>query len=93
VPPSISAPASVLAAGTDGIDGASTDAGALIDGGTVARAAADGFDAAASLAAANAGPCLAASGDLVYTGPTATNVGDIVLAWRARTDAPVRGVA
>jgi len=83
----------LLAAGTDGIDGASTDAGALIDGGTVARAAADGFDAAASLAAANAGPCLAASGDLVYTGPTATNVGDIVLAWRARTDAPVRGVA
>jgi glycerate 2-kinase len=80
----------VLAAGTDGIDGASEDAGAVVDGGTVQRAALEGFDARACLTAANAGPCLEASGDLLHTGPTATNVGDLVLG--LRTDrAALRG--
>jgi hydroxypyruvate reductase len=83
----------LLAAGTDGIDGASADAGAVIDGGTVARAAADGIDAQASLDAADAGSCLAASGDLVHTGPTATNVGDIILGWRVRAGARERSAA
>ncbi len=72
----------LLAAGTDGVDGASEDAGAIVDGGTIARAASDDREAASALAAADTGPFLAASGDLVHTGPTGTNVGDIVLALR-----------
>ncbi len=72
----------LLAAGTDGRDGASEDAGAIVDGGTIARAASDDLDPAAALQAADTGAFLEATGDLVHTGPTGTNVGDIVLALR-----------
>jgi hydroxypyruvate reductase len=72
----------LLAAGTDGRDGASEDAGAIVDGGTIERAADAGLDAAAALEAADCGPLLEATGDLLYTGPTGTNVGDVVLALR-----------
>jgi len=71
--------AMLLSAGTDGIDGASDDAGAVVDGGTVSRAAWDGESAAASLRQADAGRCLEASGDLIHTGPTTTNVGDLLM--------------
>lgn len=70
----------LLAAGTDGSDGPTGDAGALVDGGTVARGALHGFDAADCLARADAGSLLDASGDLVHTGPTGTNVTDLVIA-------------
>ncbi len=69
----------LLAAATDGSDGPGEDAGALVDGGTVARGALHGADAAAALAAADAGSFLAASGDLIATGPTGTNVMDIMV--------------
>lgn len=72
----------LLAAGTDGTDGPTEDAGALVDGGTVARGALHGFDAADCLARADAGSLLDASGDLVHTGPTGTNVTDLVIAWK-----------
>ena len=72
----------VLAAGTDGIDGASDDAGALVDGGTCQRARDAGCDPYQSLARADSGTLLEAAGDLLHTGPTATNVGDLVLALR-----------
>jgi hydroxypyruvate reductase len=72
----------LLAAGTDGIDGASEDAGAIVDGGTDERARDCGLDSAATLAAADSGTLLEATGDLVHTGPTGTNVGDVVLALR-----------
>ena len=72
----------VLAAGTDGRDGASEDAGAIVDGETLQRAADCDIDPAAALAAADTGPLLEATGDLLYTGATGTNVGDIVLAFR-----------
>lgn len=72
----------LLAAGSDGQDGASGDAGAIVDGETAERAADCGMDPAAALAAADTGHLLEATGDLVYTGPTGTNVGDIVLALR-----------
>lgn len=72
----------LLAAGTDGTDGPTQDAGALVDGGTVARAAAHGFSATEALARADAGTLLEASGDLVHTGPTGTNVMDLMLAVR-----------
>lgn len=69
----------LLACGTDGIDGASTDAGALVDGGSCERMRDAGCDPARHLAGADAGPALAAAGDLVHTGPTGTNVCDIVI--------------
>lgn len=69
----------LLAAGTDGVDGCSEDAGALIDGSTIERGVAVGAHALTSLARADSGRFLEATGDLLYTGPTATNVGDIVL--------------
>jgi len=75
-------PGIVLAAGTDGIDGPTHAAGACVDGETVARARARGFDAVAALAATDSNPLLAASGDLLRTGPTGTNVADLVVALR-----------
>jgi len=71
-----------LAASTDGSDGPGEDAGALVDGGTVARGVSAGYDAARCLAAADAGSFLAASGDLVQTGPTGTNVMDLFIGWK-----------
>lgn len=81
----------LLAAGTDGRDGASEDAGAIVDGGTEERARDAGIDPAAALAAADSGVLLEATGDLVHTGPTGTNVGDIVLGLRLApaADAPM----
>ena len=70
----------VLAAGTDGTDGPGEDAGAIVDAGTVARGLAAGLDPEHCLDAADAGTFLEASGDLVHTGPTGTNVMDLVVA-------------
>ncbi len=72
----------VLAAGTDGRDGASEDAGAIVDGDTLARAREAGYDAGECLAAADSGSLLEATGDLIYTGPTGTNVGDLMMMLR-----------
>ncbi|MGH8278292.1 MAG: glycerate kinase type-2 family protein [Gammaproteobacteria bacterium] len=73
----------LLAAGTDGTDGNSSDAGAVVDGGSVARGEQAGFDAAECQERADAGSFLEASGDLVYTGPTGTNVMDLVIAYKS----------
>lgn len=70
----------LLAAGTDGSDGNSSDAGALVDDGSIARGEDGGFDASDCLIRADAGSFLEASGDLIYTGPTGTNVMDLVIA-------------
>jgi hydroxypyruvate reductase len=72
-------PIAVLSAGTDGIDGNSPAAGAVVDGTTVARARALGLDPAAALANFDAYPLFAALGDAVVTGPTGTNVRDLRL--------------
>ncbi len=69
----------LLAAGTDGTDGPTVDAGALVDGNTCARVACAGLDVDECLRRADSGAALAAAGDLVHTGPTGTNVGDLVL--------------
>jgi hydroxypyruvate reductase len=69
----------LLAAGTDGTDGATTDAGALVDAETCSRLTLAGVDADSSLRRADSGTALAAAGDLVHTGPTGTNVGDLVI--------------
>ena len=70
----------VLAAGTDGTDGPGEHAGAIVDAGTVERGVAAGLDPERCLHAADAGTFLEASGDLVHTGPTGTNVMDLVVA-------------
>lgn len=77
----------LLAAGTDGVDGGTDDAGGLVDGGTCARGLDAGLDARSYLARADSGTFLEAAGDLVHTGPTLTNVGDLVLGLKARTGA------
>lgn len=72
----------LLAAGTDGNDGLSPAAGAIVDGQTVNRAAAHGQDATCALQRADAGTCLEAAGDVLITGPTGTNVMDLVIGLR-----------
>ncbi|WP_295444216.1 DUF4147 domain-containing protein [uncultured Thiodictyon sp.] len=69
----------LLAAGTDGSDGPGEDAGALVDGWTLERAAIAGLTPEDCLARADSGRLLAASADLIYTGPTGTNVMDLVV--------------
>jgi glycerate 2-kinase len=69
----------LLAAGTDGIDGVTEDAGALVDADSCGRLALAGLDADECLRRADSARALAASGDLVHTGPTGTNVGDLVI--------------
>jgi hydroxypyruvate reductase len=72
----------LLAAGTDGVDGPTDAAGACVDGETVARARRAGLDPEAALAATDSHTLLASAGDLVVTGPTGTNVADVVVALR-----------
>lgn len=67
----------VLSAGSDGIDGDSTAAGAVADGTTIARAASRGLDPAASLVGFNAYPFFDELGDTVMTGPTGNNLRDL----------------
>jgi len=73
----------LLAAGSDGSDGVSDDAGALVDGGTLTRGEDGGYDAADCLRRADAAAFLEASGDLIHTGPTGTNVMDIVIGYKS----------
>lgn len=80
--PAEGAPVLVLAAGTDGVDGPTTAAGAWADAGSVARAATARVDAATALARHDSYRFFAAAGGLVVTGPTGTNVGDLVVALR-----------
>ena len=68
-----------LSAGTDGTDGPGEDAGALVDGGTLGRGRRRGLSAEDCLARADSGSFLQASGDLLHTGPTGTNVMDLML--------------
>lgn len=65
---------------TDGSDGPTAAAGGFADGGSVQRATEAGFDVAIALARNDAYPLLMASGDLIVTGPTGTNVNDLTMA-------------
>jgi len=67
----------VLSAGTDGVDGNSPAAGAIVDGRTVERARSRGLDCKAALAQFDANPFFAALGDAIETGPTGNNLRDI----------------
>ena len=69
----------ILSAGTDGTDGPTDAAGAIVDGTTLARAEDLGLNAATSLANNDSYHFFEATGDLIKTGPTGTNVADIQL--------------
>ena len=70
---------SVLVAGSDGIDGSSPAAGAIVDGQTWAATRAAGCDPEAALARCDAFPVLDAVGATVRTGPTGVNHADLAL--------------
>lgn len=72
----------LLSVGTDGSDGNTSDAGALVDGGSIARGQDAGLDADDCLKRADSGTFLEASGDLIHTGPTGTNVMDLIIAYK-----------
>ena len=69
----------ILAAGSDGSDGPTEDAGGLVDACTVERAELAGCDVERALAGCDSGTALEAAEDLVHTGPTGTNVGDLLI--------------
>ena len=67
----------VLSAGTDGIDGNSPAAGALVDGTTLSRARQRGLDPTKALGRFDAFPLLESIGDAIVIGPTGNNVRDL----------------
>jgi glycerate 2-kinase len=67
----------VLSAGTDGTDGPTDAAGAIVTGDTIRRALKRGLDPKKHLAENNSYPFFDALGSLIKTGPTGTNVMDI----------------
>jgi hydroxypyruvate reductase len=81
----------VAAFGTDGTDGPTDAAGAVVDGTTLARACEQGLDPQAALADNDAYPFFRALGDLIISGPTNTNVNDLWLGLLGAV--PVRAAA
>lgn len=69
--------------GTDGIDGDTDAAGAIVDGGTVQLAASKGWDVPSELATHNSNGVLSDLGCTIVVGPSGTNVGDVWL-WYLR---------
>jgi hydroxypyruvate reductase len=69
----------ILSGGTDGNDGPTDAAGALVDPTSVERGRTAGLEAEAHLDDNDAYPYLKATGDLLMTGPTRTNVMDVRL--------------
>lgn len=67
------------AAGSDGTDGPTDAAGGIVDGESERRMAEKGIDARERLDENDAYRALTASGDLLITGPTGTNVNDLML--------------
>jgi hydroxypyruvate reductase len=67
----------VLSAGTDGVDGNSPAAGAVVDGSTIERAKMQGLDARTALQKFDAYPFFRALGDAIETGPTGNNLRDL----------------
>ena len=67
----------ILSAGSDGIDGSSWAAGAVVNLSTRSRAFAHGLDPEAALRACDAGSLFVRLGDTVVTGPTGNNVRDL----------------
>ncbi|MBC7221834.1 glycerate kinase [Candidatus Bipolaricaulota bacterium] len=71
-------PLVLCAFSTDGKDGSTEAAGALLDGETALRIRAKGVDPEKALLENDSYHALEAAGDLIITGPTGTNVADLV---------------
>ena len=69
-----------LSAGTDGTDGPTNDAGGLVDGDTIIIGTSNNLDHKTYIKNADSGNYLEKSDSLVTTGPTGTNVMDLILA-------------
>lgn len=69
----------VFSVGSDGTDGPTDAAGGMVDGGTVARMRAASIFPEISLANNDSYHALNSSGDLIVTGPTGTNVNDLMV--------------
>ena len=67
----------VLSAGTDGVDGNSPAAGAIVDGSTVERATEKGLSVRDALDRFDAYPLLTSLGDAIEIGPTGNNLRDL----------------
>ncbi len=78
---------SLAAFGTDGRDGAGEAAGALVDGTSADRARAAGRDPRRDLDHHHSGPFFDTLGDAVVTGPTGTNVNDLLVLLIGRPNA------
>lgn len=72
-------PIAICALDTDGTDGPTALAGALTDGSTLKRAAQKGYDLYQTLMEHDVAAVLRATDDAVITGPTGTNVNDLVI--------------
>jgi glycerate-2-kinase len=73
----------LLSAGTDGQDGPTPAAGAVVDSTTLDRARAARLDVRRALDENDSYPLFHALDDLVVTGPTGTNVGDLQILLKA----------
>ncbi|MCA1959079.1 MAG: glycerate kinase [Nitrospira sp.] len=69
----------LAAVGSDGTDGPTDAAGAVVTGNTVVRARSLGVDLLSALNRHDTYPALRALGCHIYTGPTGTNVNDLYL--------------
>ncbi|EFC90102.1 Hydroxypyruvate reductase [Dethiosulfovibrio peptidovorans DSM 11002] len=69
----------VASVGSDGTDGPTDAAGGMVDGGSISRMRASGIDPIALLEDNDSYRALKASEDLITTGPTGTNVNDLIL--------------
>lgn len=74
----------ILCGATDGSDGSGEDAGALVDGKTIERGETEDFDIDDCICRADAGSFLEAAGDLLQTGPTGSNVNDLIIILKKR---------
>lgn len=69
----------VIAFGTDGIDGPTDAAGAVVDGGTVAEIGREGVGVEGALREHDSHRALERGGALIRTGPSGTNVNDLMI--------------
>jgi glycerate-2-kinase len=69
----------VASVGTDGTDGPTEAAGGIVDGTTIHRAETEKLDPEVYLDNHNAYEFLNRTGDLLITGPTETNINDLIL--------------
>jgi glycerate-2-kinase len=75
----------VLSFATDGVDGPTDAAGAIVDSTTYERARSKGLDPGRFLDDNDSHTFLEALGDLVVTGPTGTNVNDVMIVLKGKS--------